>query len=552
MSEPNTVVQLKKLLALLPDIIKEVGYSELYGFDLTTLPNTPEGTVIRDRLLTKFLAANKFVIDPSAQQLKKTLAWRKEFNPLSAAFLEKHDPKFDSVGVVTSVPLPKPPKKPTPPVLAAAAPKATTEAAKEETTEDAKETADESKDEAKPETAEAIDAKGSTSEEVAPEEVKEAAQEDTAEATEAAKEEEAEEPAAVAPAVEEPVKDSNLVVAWNLYGTVKNRSEVFGDLENFLRWRVGEMERGISKLDFTNLETSYMPQVHDYYNVSFLRLDSATKASSKATIELFQSYYPEILNVKYFVNVPTFMSWMFSLVKFFVSKETFDKFRLVSNGSDLAKTAGLWVPKQYGGSADSLTEIAVTSFEPINPELVHKYVKPEKKAVTPTPAASAPAPAAGAAPVAEQEAAEAAPTTASEIPSETAEPKTEAKDVEAAAAATKTAETPEVTTAAKEAEVKTAEPAEEVKKEVPATTTAAPADAEVKTAEPAEEVKTEVPTTTTAAAADAEVKTAESTEKEVKTEVPAPTTADAEESKTEATQAEPGATAEAAKPTATA
>lgn len=75
------------------------------------------------------------------------------------------------------------------------------------------------------------------------------------------------------------------VVTFNIYGAVKDKKATFGDLEGFLRWRVGLMEKSILKL---NLKDATKPipnygegadpyqgfQIHDYLQVSFLRQDS--------------------------------------------------------------------------------------------------------------------------------------------------------------------------------------------------------------------------------------------------------------------------------------
>jgi phosphatidylinositol transfer protein SFH5 len=178
---------------------------------------------------------------------------------------------------------------------------------------------------------------------------------------------------------------STNVTTWNLYGAVEDRQLIFGDLEKFLRWRVALMEQGISLLDLSKESQSSMAQVHDYFNVSFLRLDPSTKAASKAAIDLFQNYYPEFLNAKFFVNVPTFMQWMFAFVKPFLSKETVAKFHVVSNGINLASELGTWVPKNYGGKTESLDSIKVTEFEPKDASLlsprsatIEKPVEPEQ------------------------------------------------------------------------------------------------------------------------------------------------------------------------------
>lgn len=74
------------------------------------------------------------------------------------------------------------------------------------------------------------------------------------------------------------------VVTFNIYGAVKDKKATFGDLEGFLRWRVGLMEKSVQKL---NLKDATKPipdfgegpdpyqghQIHDYLQVSFLRQD---------------------------------------------------------------------------------------------------------------------------------------------------------------------------------------------------------------------------------------------------------------------------------------
>lgn len=448
-------VQINKLLSQLPAIIEAAGYSELYGYDLATIEEIPNGTVIRDRLLDKFLVANTYHIGNAALQLQDTLKWRKAFNPLSAGFLEKHDEVLQKIGVITSVPLPLVKKiKPKPEFT----PKFNDD---------------------EPEA------------EAAPEKKKEAAEEaeETAEAsTSAAAPEETDAPASVTEAVEdeedEGVSPGNIIVTWNLYGQVPNRSEVFGRLDAFLRYRVGLMEEGIAALDFTKPETSYMAQVHDYDNVSFFRLDGATKEASKAVIDIFTKYYPELLNTKFFVNVPRIMSWMFSFTRLFLAKATVSKFHVVAYGQDLAlQTGHTWVPVQYGGNSESFDVIALKGIEPRDASLVTKYVKkaPEPEVVVAAAAATtteaaeeeatATAPAAAEPGAVPEEPVATATTTTSETkvaaPEPAAVPKAvekEAAEEEAAAitaapaaVASKAEEEEEVaTTAAKEVEPKTA------------------------------------------------------------------------------------------------
>lgn len=62
------------------------------------------------------------------------------------------------------------------------------------------------------------------------------------------------------------------------------------------------------------------------------------------------------------INVPFIMSWMMSLVKTFISRETLSKITVMSYGSKLADYIGHkdLLPKAYGGtSAKSLSDISL-------------------------------------------------------------------------------------------------------------------------------------------------------------------------------------------------
>ncbi|CAI6340576.1 unnamed protein product [Periconia digitata] len=158
------------------------------------------------------------------------------------------------------------------------------------------------------------------------------------------------------------------VVTFNIYGAVKDNKKTFGDLDTFLRWRVGLMERSVQKL---NLSSATQPipnynegpdpyqgfQVHDYLQVSFLRQDPAVKAASKATINLLGRHYPETLSRKFFVNVPVVMGWLFQAMKLIVAKETVKKFTVLSYGNQLAVDLGQGIPEVYGGAGKELSVV---------------------------------------------------------------------------------------------------------------------------------------------------------------------------------------------------
>lgn len=156
------------------------------------------------------------------------------------------------------------------------------------------------------------------------------------------------------------------VVTWNLYGQLVKKKHLFKDADKFIRYRIGLMERGLRLLDFTDEKNSYMTQVHDYKGVSMLRMDSDIKKCTKQVIAIFQQYYPELLFAKYFINVPTLLSWVYDLVRAFVDKETMKKFVVLNDGSKLGTYLKLCPQKPYGGKdvTNTLQEENVTDVRP--------------------------------------------------------------------------------------------------------------------------------------------------------------------------------------------
>ena len=81
------------------------------------------------------------------------------------------------------------------------------------------------------------------------------------------------------------------------------------------------MELSIKELDLSSAKTTIpddgpdpyrIVQVHDYLNVSFLRMDPTIRAATKETIQTFSMAYPELLKEKFFVNVPLLMGCKFA------------------------------------------------------------------------------------------------------------------------------------------------------------------------------------------------------------------------------------------------
>lgn len=173
------------------------------------------------------------------------------------------------------------------------------------------------------------------------------------------------------------------------------------DIFRFVKWRAGLMELAVQKLNLaeatieiplnvspTQIDPYQMIQVHDYLNISFLRPDASVKASTKKTIEVLSTAYPELLREKFFVNVPAIMGWMFAAVKIFVSKETVRKFHPISNGGNLAKELefGKQIPEIYGGMGNDLEEageqlpMAAVPAEEAKPVEVAKVEEPKTEA----------------------------------------------------------------------------------------------------------------------------------------------------------------------------
>ncbi|KAF2025264.1 phosphatidylinositol transfer protein SFH5 [Setomelanomma holmii] len=164
-------------------------------------------------------------------------------------------------------------------------------------------------------------------------------------------------------------KNKKDIATFNIYGAVTDKKATFGDLESFLRWRVGLMEKSVQAL---NLSSATVPipdynagpdpyqgfQIHDYLQVSFLRQDPAVKAATAKTIEILGRYYPETLSRKFFVNVPVVMGWIYTAIKMVVAKETAKKFTVLSYGNQLAAELGPNVPEVYGGKTADLEKVA--------------------------------------------------------------------------------------------------------------------------------------------------------------------------------------------------
>lgn len=144
-------------------------------------------------------------------------------------------------------------------------------------------------------------------------------------------------------------------VTYNFYGANKDLDAVFGDVQRFLRWRIALMERGIALMDLETVDQ--MIQVHDYEGVGWNSRTANSKAAAAEASSIFQNHYPEFLAHKFFVNVPSFLTWIFWLFKPLLSAATLAKMKVAGSGAHaIGKElhpliADDQLPPRYGGAA---------------------------------------------------------------------------------------------------------------------------------------------------------------------------------------------------------
>ncbi|WPK23505.1 hypothetical protein PUMCH_000746 [Australozyma saopauloensis] len=167
-------------------------------------------------------------------------------------------------------------------------------------------------------------------------------------------------------------KDNFRVVTWNFYNNVKltkswfvgfKAEEAAGTQQEpngspglqFLRWRIGLMERSLALLEFSDSDNTKMAQVHDYKGASIFRIDSDMKAATKEIIKLFSDHYPELLSKKFFINVPLIMGWVFGFFRAMgiISASTLKRFEVMHHGD----VSGLFgednLPAVYNGGLEN-------------------------------------------------------------------------------------------------------------------------------------------------------------------------------------------------------
>lgn len=149
-------------------------------------------------------------------------------------------------------------------------------------------------------------------------------------------------------------------VQYNIYANL-DPAVLLADEEStrmFIRYRVKFMEETIAEqLDFDN-GIEDIVHVHDYSGVALMRMDINFKSAMQRIIRVFGAYYPEMLSVKYFVNIPRVAELLFNVVRIFVNPRTVSKFHLSCQngvrGALLERIAPDKLPPTYGGFLSSV------------------------------------------------------------------------------------------------------------------------------------------------------------------------------------------------------
>eukprot|EP01133_Synstelium_polycarpum_P016780 gene16780-19955_t len=134
---------------------------------------------------------------------------------------------------------------------------------------------------------------------------------------------------------------------------------IFADgVDQFLRWKVQQMERAIAQLSATGWAVENLVVVHDYNDVSMLGMDKRTKAASSQTIKILQDNYPELLARKFFINVPWFFEKLYGFFTAFSNERTRSKFIVCANNYrpqllNYIDADNLW--PAYGGMSSNTT-----------------------------------------------------------------------------------------------------------------------------------------------------------------------------------------------------
>ncbi|TMX01676.1 hypothetical protein EJD97_023934 [Solanum chilense] len=147
-------------------------------------------------------------------------------------------------------------------------------------------------------------------------------------------------------------------ICYNIFGVLEDEeiyNKTFGTEEKrnqFLRWRVQLMEKGIQQLDFKAGGVSSLLQINDLKN-SPGPSKKEVRVATKQAVDLLQDNYPEFVAKNIFINVPFWYYAVHSLLSPFLTQRTKSKF-VFARPAKVTETLLKYIPIheipiQYGG-----------------------------------------------------------------------------------------------------------------------------------------------------------------------------------------------------------
>ncbi|XP_055806264.1 patellin-4 [Solanum dulcamara] len=162
-------------------------------------------------------------------------------------------------------------------------------------------------------------------------------------------------------------------ICYNIFGVLDDEelyNKTFGTEEKrnqFLRWRVQLMEKGIQQLDFNAGGVSSLLQINDLKN-SPGPSKKEVRVATKQAVDLLQDNYPEFVAKNIFINVPFWYYAVHSLLSPFLTQRTKSKF-VFARPAKVTETLLKYIPIheipiQYGGlKRDNDFEFSVSDCE---------------------------------------------------------------------------------------------------------------------------------------------------------------------------------------------
>ncbi|CAN4080233.1 unnamed protein product [Withania somnifera] len=147
-------------------------------------------------------------------------------------------------------------------------------------------------------------------------------------------------------------------ICYNIFGALDDEelyNKTFGTEEKrnqFLRWRVQLMEKGIQQLDFKAGGVSSLLQINDLKN-SPGPSKKEVRVATRQAVDLLQDNYPEFVAKNIFINVPFWYYAIHSLLSPFLTQRTKSKF-VFARPAKVTETLLKYIPIheipiQYGG-----------------------------------------------------------------------------------------------------------------------------------------------------------------------------------------------------------